>query len=112
MGLSLTAREVLQILAQGLAAYGQNPTLDSYKAAVLRMDGTFLRLTTAIVPRLYIEELYQGKKTLSHSLQLSQSKPYNLRECRGRRGALRLLLGFLNSVQAKVALLEDDSQLV
>lgn len=67
--------EVPQVLVQGILAYDQNSSLDSHRAFVLRMDGINLQFSVTIIPRIYIEELCQGRP-LSESLRLSRSELY------------------------------------
>ncbi|KAI9726720.1 MAG: hypothetical protein M1834_008655 [Cirrosporium novae-zelandiae] len=84
--------EVSQILLQGFLAYDQDPTLKSYTAFVLRMSGTILQFNVAVIPRIYIEELCEGRP-LSENLRLSCSESYDLQECDRRREALKVLIG-------------------
>jgi hypothetical protein len=94
------AHEVSQILLQGILAYDQNPAVDSHTAFVLRMDRTILQLSMATTPRIYMEELCQGKP-LSENLELFHSELYDLRECDRRKEALRLIIGLLRLLETK-----------
>lgn len=64
------------------------------------MDGTALRLSMATIPRVYIEELFQGKP-LTESLHVLRSELFDLCESARRRGALRLIIGFFKFLYTK-----------
>ncbi|KAN0073244.1 hypothetical protein V8E54_008464 [Elaphomyces granulatus] len=91
---SSITREVSQILLQGALGYDQNPTSDSHTAFVLRMGGTIFHLSMAVLPRIYMEELAQGKP-LSENLKVFHSELYDLYELDRRKEALRLIIGLL-----------------
>ena len=95
-----TAHEIAAILLQGILAYDQDPTLESYTGFVWHMDGTALQLSRATIPRAYFEELFQGKP-LTEGLHVLRSELFDLRECAQRRDALRLIIGFFKFLYSK-----------
>jgi len=97
---TVASHEVPQILVQAILAYEQNPTLQTHKAFVLRVDRTVLRLSMAVIPHTYMEDLYQGKP-LRENLKLCCSEHYDLRECDRRREVLRVLIGLLRCLDAE-----------
>jgi hypothetical protein len=97
---SIASHEVPQILVQTILAYEQNPTLDTHKVFVLRVDRTVLQLSMAVISRTNMEDLYQGKP-LRESLRLCCSERYDLREYDQRREVLRVLIGLLRYLDAE-----------
>lgn len=95
---SIAVYEVPQIIVQGILAYNRDPTLQSHTAYVLRIDGSVLQVSTAVISRTYMNELCRGRP-FSEGLRLCCSVPYDFLERDGRREALRLPNGLLRLLE-------------
>ena len=72
----ITPHEIAAISLQGILAYGQDLTLESYSEFVWHMDRTPLQLNMATIPRVSIEELLQGKP-MTESLHVLRSELFD-----------------------------------
>ena len=98
---SIATHEVPQILIQGILAYNQNPTSESYTGFVVSIDKTVLHISMAAMSHAYMENLCQGNSS-SECLQFCRSEPYDIAESDRRRELLRLIVGLFRFLIAKL----------
>jgi hypothetical protein len=96
---SVVNHEIPQILVQAVLAYEKNPSLDNHTAFAVRVNGTVLQLSMAVIHHTYMEELYQGKP-LNEGLTLFRSESYDLREPDRRREVVRIFIGLIRRLYA------------
>lgn len=95
----IAVHEVPQILVQGILAYDRDPTLESHTAFVLRIDGSILQVSMAVISHTYMNELCHGRP-FSEGFRLCRSVPYDFLERDGRREALRLFTRLFRLLEA------------
>lgn len=79
--------------------FQKNPTLKTHQPFALRVDGTKLQLSSALIPQTYIQDLSRGNP-LTGELTILHSVAYDLRDPEERREISRLLVGLLRRLDA------------
>lgn len=91
--------EIPQILIQAILIFQNNPTLKTHQPFALRVDGTKLQLSSALIPQTYIQNLSRGNPLIGE-LTILHSVAYDLRDPEERREISRLLVGLLRRLDA------------
>ena len=90
--------EIPQILIQAALMLQKNTSLKSNQSFALRVNGTKLQLSSAIISQSYIQNLIRDNPL--GELSLFRSVPYDLRHPEERWELLRLLVGLLRHINA------------
>lgn len=77
----------------------KNPSFETHTAFALRIEGTKLQLSSALISHTYIRNLSHGKPVFD-GLTLLRSVAYDFQESEQRREILRILIGFLKRLDA------------
>lgn len=77
----------------------KNTNLESHQPFALRVNGTKLQLSSAVISQSYIQDLSRGNIPLDE-FSLLQSVTYDLRDNGERRELLRLLIGLLRRIDS------------
>lgn len=98
----IICHEVPQILIQAILMFQKHPTLETYQPFALRLNGTKLQLSSALISQGYIQNLSRNIP-LIEELTIRHSVAYDLGEPQDRREILRLLVGLLRRFDAAVS---------
>lgn len=79
--------------------FQKNPTLRTHQPFALRVNGTKLQLSSALMSQTYIQDL-SCSSSLIGELALLQSVAYDMRNREERRETLGLLVGLLRRLDA------------
>lgn len=94
---SIANHEVPQMLAQATMAFDKYPSLHSYKTFVLRLHHTVWQLSTATIPRSYMEAV-QKQIPVPTRLENFSSSEFDMVEPRERKEMTVLLVGLLRCI--------------
>lgn len=79
--------------------FQKDPTLKAYQPFALRVNGTKIQVSSALIPPTYIQGLSHNGAHIGE-LTLLQSVAYDMRNREERREILRLLVGLLRRLDA------------